>query len=154
MGNNGIIYLGEDGSLGDGHGGVSFLGSTSFMAPAANPCYLTIQNNYHHKMQFNITGDNLSAYAFSMFYLSGSRFDKLTSQFVMESGIGSTKLFFGSTSTRPTPAKLIWSEYGYVQQPVTPIPVGPVTPPPTVPTDPVVTPTPTPTPTPTSAFSI
>jgi len=153
VGNNGIIYLGEDGALGDGHGGVSFLGSSSFMAPASNPCFITIQNNYHHKMQFNMTGINLSAYAFSMFYLSGSRYDKLGSQFVLESGIGSVKLFIGSTTTKPTTAKLIWSEYGYVPG------VNPVTPPSTDgTTDPVVTPpTPTPTPTPTeptSAFSI
>ena len=125
------------------------------MAPASNPCVLTIYNNYKHKMQFNITGTNISTYAFSMFYLSASRFDKLDNQFVIESGIGQTKLFFGSTTTRPAPAKLIWSEYGY-QPPINPPNPNPndnsggsnntiITPP---------TPTPTPTPEPTSALSI
>lgn len=30
----------------------------------------------------------------------------------MEAGIGSTKIFLGSSTTTPTVAKLIWSEYG------------------------------------------
>ena len=73
-----------------------------------------------------------------MFYLSNNRFDRLGSQFVIESGVGQTKLFFGSTTTRPTPAKLIWSEYGYYPTPINPTPTPPpnnngtiVTPPPT-----------------------
>ena len=33
----------------------------------------------------------------------------------MEAGIGSTKIFLGSSTTAPTVAKLIWSEYGYQQ---------------------------------------
>ena len=105
------------------------MGSTTFLAPASNPCVLTIFNNYKHKMQFNITGTSVSTYAFSMFYLSNSRFDRLGSEFVIESGVGQTKLFFGSTTTKPTPAKLIWSEYGY--QPSNPVPITPIPPTPT-----------------------